>query len=551
MDIQLNLLTPNPNQPRQHFDVDKLLDLAVNIYYNGLVQPVTVERASDNGHYILHDGERRWRAHCALAIANAHNVSIDMDEFRTWVDIVAGTDPKELINAHTPSLEQLTITAHVTEQATERDLLVRAVIANEQRANLNPIELATSYQQLSDAGMTDVEIGRTVGKSKPAINNLRRLLKLPYEVQRLIAGGHLTARAGRELLRIMKLQHEQSTKFCVDLANRAVDGNYNTARLVASVDISIEEIKAVDHREERYCTHCNMPRVFSGTELRDGGKFVCYYCHEENHLYQWGAEPYKCADCGGTGELVRSPTGLGYSTRRCPTCHEKAQIPVYCPTCGWNINLSPGQYTDDIGLTCVHCGYKNGSVSSWRSHPLPDLPPEPLTFLGHITMRGYSYCSICNTHILGGEQVTQVEDIDGDIQRICSNCERRLQLEDLLIEPEQPRSIPQPPPDTTLRYGFPNVCPTGYAQPVNGGNCLNCSYHYQTKIGSWLCTHPNFQDNNYTAVSVNSAGITPLHAELKRRWEHLLNTIQDERELDILEEHLTYIETQFLENEEE
>jgi ParB family transcriptional regulator, chromosome partitioning protein len=160
-DLPVELVVPNPNQPRRHFDEDALVSLADSLRERGVLQPVLV-RPVPGGTYELVAGERRWRA-----------------------AKLAGFDTvPALVRAHddTASLEV-------------------ALIENMAREDLNPVEEARACALLvEELGLTREEIGRRVGRSRVAVSNLLRLLELPDEALDLLQAGALTEGHGRALL---------------------------------------------------------------------------------------------------------------------------------------------------------------------------------------------------------------------------------------------------------------------------------------------------------------------------------------------------------------
>jgi ParB/RepB/Spo0J family partition protein len=156
MNIPLDKILPNPEQPRKSFDAVELEGLAQSIRENGVIQPVVVEE-SDNGYYILHDGERRLRAARIADLA----------------EIPAVINPPS--NGSGP-----------------RDRLVRALVANLQRADLNPIEQAHAFAVMRDDYRMSVSgIARATGVSGQQIANRLKLLELDEEIQHLVAAGNL------------------------------------------------------------------------------------------------------------------------------------------------------------------------------------------------------------------------------------------------------------------------------------------------------------------------------------------------------------------------
>ncbi|MDQ3914503.1 MAG: ParB/RepB/Spo0J family partition protein [Actinomycetota bacterium] len=163
LEVPLDAISANPNQPRQTFDPAGIEELAASVTELGILQPLLV-RDTGGGSYELIAGERRLRA--------AHAAGLDVVPV-----IVVETD--------------------------ERGSLERAIVENIHRADLNPIEEAAAYRQLiADAGLTQEQLGERLGRNRVTITNSLRLLDLPTAVQRLLVEGRLTAGHGRALLRL-------------------------------------------------------------------------------------------------------------------------------------------------------------------------------------------------------------------------------------------------------------------------------------------------------------------------------------------------------------
>jgi ParB family chromosome partitioning protein len=159
--VPVELITPNPRQPRREFDEGALVSLADSLRERGVLQPVLV-RPVPGGTYELIAGERRWRA-------------AQLAELETVPALVRPHDDAE-------SLEL-------------------ALIENMAREDLNPVEEARACALLvEELGLTREDIGRRVGRSRVAVSNLLRLLDLPDEVLDLLAAGHLSEGHGRALL---------------------------------------------------------------------------------------------------------------------------------------------------------------------------------------------------------------------------------------------------------------------------------------------------------------------------------------------------------------
>ncbi|CDO08015.1 chromosome partitioning protein ParB [Mycolicibacterium cosmeticum] len=164
-EIDPKLIEPNPRQPRQVFDEEALAEMVHSIKEFGVMQPIVVRELPGNGdgaRYQLVMGERRWRASQEAGLA--------------------------------------VIPAIVRETA-DGDMLRDALLENIHRAQLNPLEEAAAYQQLlEEFGVTHDELAVRIGRSRPLISNMIRLLRLPIAVQRRVAAGVLSAGHARALL---------------------------------------------------------------------------------------------------------------------------------------------------------------------------------------------------------------------------------------------------------------------------------------------------------------------------------------------------------------
>ena len=160
-ELPVSLVKPNPSQPRTHFDPDALAALASSIETSGVVQPLLVRPLHD-GSYELVAGERRWRA------------------------------------AQQAGLEKVPAIVRDSEQA---ERLQVALIENMVREDLNPVEEAKACAALvEELGLTKEELAKRVGRSRPAVSNLIRLLELPDEALGLLEAGELSEGHGKALL---------------------------------------------------------------------------------------------------------------------------------------------------------------------------------------------------------------------------------------------------------------------------------------------------------------------------------------------------------------
>ncbi|MFI7708122.1 ParB/RepB/Spo0J family partition protein [Nonomuraea sp. NPDC049480] len=176
-EVALKAIVPNPRQPREIFDEDRLEELAASIREVGLLQPIVV-RPVGGGQYELIMGERRWRA--------CQQVGLDF----------------------VPA---------IVRNTQDTDLLRDALIENLQREQLNALEEAAAYQQLlDDFQATHEQLAQKVGRSRSHITNTLRLLNLPPEVQRTVAAGIISAGHARALLGLSSAEEQ------VQLAKRIV-----------------------------------------------------------------------------------------------------------------------------------------------------------------------------------------------------------------------------------------------------------------------------------------------------------------------------------------
>ncbi len=175
LQLPVDEIEPNPNQPRSRFDDVSLDELSASIKEVGIVQPIVVTQ-TDTG-YTLIAGERRWRA--------AKRAGLD------------------------------TIPA-VARGVSGESTLVKSLVENLQRQDLTPLEEAHAYRQLlEEFGMTQQQVANRIGKSRPAVSNTLRLLQLPGPVQTMVDAGHLSAGAARALLGL------DDERYAVYLAKKA------------------------------------------------------------------------------------------------------------------------------------------------------------------------------------------------------------------------------------------------------------------------------------------------------------------------------------------
>lgn len=209
--LPLSSIHANPMQPRTVFQADRLEELAASIRANGIIQPIVVRQHNDG--YQIVAGERRWRAAKLAGVADVPVVVQDV------------ADPM---------------------------MLELALIENIQREDLNPIETAHAYDRLSrELGLSHEEIGRRTGKDRTSITNIVRLLKLPKEVQLLVAEHRITMGHARAILGLP----DATTQ--IQIAEKAAAQNLS----VRQVEALVQELTAERPREGHRKEHSVDPNV--------------------------------------------------------------------------------------------------------------------------------------------------------------------------------------------------------------------------------------------------------------------------------------------------
>jgi ParB family chromosome partitioning protein len=239
--LPVETLKPNRYQPRAYFDEADLADLAESIRVQGVVQPLVV--TPEGSGYVIVAGERRWRAAQRAGLAEVPVVVREIDG--------------------------------------DQQLLELALVENLQRADLNPVEEAEAYRGLGQGfGLSHEAIGRRVGKSRAAVSNALRLLKLPPEVQDMLRDGRLSGGQARPLATL-------PVEDALRLAERAARDGLSARKIeelaaapparrrVAELDPDTRE--AVDRLTRRLQTKVEIKR-------RGRGGTVILHFHDEEGL---------------------------------------------------------------------------------------------------------------------------------------------------------------------------------------------------------------------------------------------------------------------------
>ncbi len=206
LEIDINKIKPNPNQPRKNFDQDALNELAASIKVHGIVQPIVLNQQPD-GQYLIIAGERRWRAAniCGLKTVPA-----------------------------------------VIKNYTDKQIKEISIIENLQREDLNPIEAAKAIKELMDEyGLTQETVSDRIGKSRSNVANTLRLLSLYPDVMEMVEKGKISSGHARCLVVI------EDPKEQIRLAQMVVSKNLSVRDLEKAVKAYINPTKKVVVKEEQ------------------------------------------------------------------------------------------------------------------------------------------------------------------------------------------------------------------------------------------------------------------------------------------------------------
>ena len=245
--LPIHLIDPNREQPRRSFDEGALNDLAQSIRAVGVLQPIIVAQSGER--YTLIAGERRYRA---------------------------------------SRLAEKTESPAIVRDWDEQTRLEAALIENLQRDNLNPIEEAMGVRRLMDeTGLTQEQAAERLGKSRPAVANLLRLLTLPDAVRQMLIEGRLSAGHGRALVTVDRKRQ-------IQLANLTVQQGWSVRQLerICAQPVKEESKKPRIQRDAQFTQLEGMARELFGTRVKlDGdannGKITLYYYNADDLQRIW------------------------------------------------------------------------------------------------------------------------------------------------------------------------------------------------------------------------------------------------------------------------
>jgi len=242
-EIPIALVSPNPHQPRQSISEDSLAELVASIREHGVIQPLVVTQIGDE--YQLIAGERRWRA---------------------------------------AQLAGLTTVPAIVKETTPQQMLELALVENVQRADLNALEEAGAYRQLMDEfGLTQEEVAERVGKSRTAVANTVRLLRLPDDIQEALAAERISEGHARAILALPTARLQRQVVAVIE--ERGLNVRQTEALVrhmqaepqvpVPKAELSPQDQDAVDKFQARLGTRVNLVRG------KKGGRVVIHFYSEE------------------------------------------------------------------------------------------------------------------------------------------------------------------------------------------------------------------------------------------------------------------------------
>lgn len=249
IEVRIDQITPNPHQPRQGFDPDKLQELADSISKHGLIQPLVVTKVGST--YQLIAGERRWRA------------------------------------SQLAGLEQVLV---IIKEVSPQEMVELALVENIQRADLNPLEEAMAYAQLmSDYGLTQEEVAERVGKSRSAVTNTIRLLNLSDDAKQALVSGKITSGHARALLALKHDGHQRQALTAIITRGLNVRQTEALVKTLQNDDKPLPppKVSAAPERTSLDKTMLAMFESVLGTKVelnrteRDKGRLVIHFFSQE------------------------------------------------------------------------------------------------------------------------------------------------------------------------------------------------------------------------------------------------------------------------------
>ena len=248
--LPISDIYPDESQPRTNFDEEELQELSRSIKEHGIIQPILVY--SENGHYTIIAGERRWRA---------------------------------------AKVAELTEIPALVHEFSRQERLEIQLIENIQREKLNPIDEAKAYKRLlTEFGMTQEQLAESIGKSRTAITNTIRLLNLDERVQDMIAQNTLTQGHARAILAVedkdaqLKLAQEavQKNLSVRETEKLSKSGSVKKDKAIASSQSALEALKIIYRELENNMRECLGTKVNVKPGTNDSGKIEIEYYSQDD-----------------------------------------------------------------------------------------------------------------------------------------------------------------------------------------------------------------------------------------------------------------------------
>lgn len=247
VELKISEIEPNKEQPRKDFDAEKLRLLADSIAEHGIIQPIVVKK-QENGYYQMIAGERRWRA---ARLAGLKTVPVVIRDFE------------------------------------KQQMMEITLVENLQREDLNPIEEAEGYRVLmTNFGLTQDDVSKKIGKSRPLIANTLRLLGLVTEIKEMLIKNQISSGHARALLAIEEKEKQ------IEIAQAIINNGLNVRQTEQIVkNVSIKAIAKRKKRQDNYDVYFKeLEKIISaklGTKVsiirtKNKGKMVVeYYSNED------------------------------------------------------------------------------------------------------------------------------------------------------------------------------------------------------------------------------------------------------------------------------
>lgn len=252
-DFDINIIEPNPYQPRMHIEPEELIQIADSIREHGVIQPLIITKKQNSDKFYLIAGERRLRA---SQLAGLKTIPV------------------------------------VIKESSPQEMLEIAIVENVQRKDLNPLEEAYAYKQMQDEfGASQDDIAKKVGLSRVAVTNKIRLLSIPEQVKEEILNGRLSEGHARALLGIkdttsliaaadLVIKRGMSVRETEALVRKISYGKGSTTRIWKTTDATTNKFSDMLSKKLGYTAHI--------TKMTKGGKVVIRYNNVEelNDLMQ-------------------------------------------------------------------------------------------------------------------------------------------------------------------------------------------------------------------------------------------------------------------------